>query len=499
MKKQASGITGYGKCTGPVTRARASTLASQGCIKFSKPPLRPDDKALAKSARRKRVVSDENSYAVPYVEVSHHRKRAVLKDISDVSCKNSSGNFFIAAKMPIKVCTQQVLSVQQPKARSSSEKKRSKVCAAATSNREMTYGNFTARKVDEEKIMDSLKTEQTLVSVCMNHSLCSTQVAEIVSDQESSFPVALLDGNMFRDIEMKDNGILSDDQHSLHCIGVQDIDDDLSNPQMCGHYAVEIHNNLRIAELTGRPSTNFMEILQLDITQRMRSILIDWLVEVADEYKLVPDTLYLTVYAIDCFLSQSYIKKERLQLLGVTCMLIASKYEEICAPRVEEFCFITDSTYTKEEVLRMEIQVLNFLGFRLSVPTIKTFLRRFLRAAQTAYKAPSLPLGYLANYFAELSLVEYSFLKFLPSVIAASAVFLARWTLDQSDHPWNRTLEHYTSYKASDLESAVLALQELQQSSATSSLHAIRDKYLQEKYECVADKESPSLPGSLFT
>ncbi|KAK8301359.1 uncharacterized protein LOC105780915 [Gossypium raimondii] len=57
-------------------------------------------------------------------------------------------------------------------------------------------------------------------------------------------------------------------------------------------------------------------------------------------------------------------------------MLIASKYEEICAPRVEEFCFITDNIYTREEVLKMESKVLNFLYFQLSVPTTKTFLRR---------------------------------------------------------------------------------------------------------------------------
>ncbi|KAL2236964.1 UNVERIFIED_CONTAM: Cyclin-A2-1 [Sesamum indicum] len=71
--------------------------------------------------------------------------------------------------------------------------------------------------------------------------------------------------------------------------------------------------------------------------------------QVSEEYRLVPDTLYLTVNLIDRFLSENYIEKQKLQLLGVTCMLIASKYEEICAPRVEEFCFITDNTYTKEE------------------------------------------------------------------------------------------------------------------------------------------------------
>ncbi|KAK8970026.1 Cyclin-A2-1 [Platanthera guangdongensis] len=111
---------------------------------------------------------------------------------------------------------------------------------------------------------------------------------------------------------------------------------------------------------------------------------------------------------------------------------------------------------------------------------------------------PSPTLGYIANYLAELTLVEYSFLKFLPSVIAASAVFLARWTMDQSDHPWNHTLEHYTSYKALDLQTAVLGMQDLQQNSCGSFLKAIRDKYLQEKYGRVADRVPPRLSASMF-
>jgi cyclin A len=221
--------------------------------------------------------------------------------------------------------------------------------------------------------------------------------------------------------------------------------------------------------------------------------------QVSEEYKLVPDTLYLTVYLIDRFLSQNYIERQRLQLLGITSMLVASKYEEICAPRVEEFCFITDNTYTKAEVLKMEGQVLNDLGFHLSVPTTKTFLRRFLRAAQASRKTPSISLGFLANYLAELTLVDYGFLKFLPSVVAASAVFLARWTLDQSDLPWNQTLEHYTSYKSSDIQLCVSALWELQQNTSNCPLNAVREKYRHQKFECVANLTSPELHQSLFS
>ncbi|KAK1378031.1 hypothetical protein POM88_024775 [Heracleum sosnowskyi] len=79
---------------------------------------------------------------------------------------------------------------------------------------------------------------------------------------------------------------------------------------------------------------------------------------------------------------------------------ITKKYEEICAPSLEEFCFITDNTYKRDEVLRMESQVLNFLDFQLSTPTTKKFLRRFVQEAQTCYKAPRIELEFLANYLA---------------------------------------------------------------------------------------------------
>ncbi|WZZ84900.1 hypothetical protein YC2023_113479 [Brassica napus] len=127
----------------------------------------------------------------------------------------------------------------------------------------------------------------------------------------------------------------------------------------------------------------------------------------------------------------------------------------------------------------METQVLNFLHFRLSVPTTKTFLRRFIQAAKASDQVLHTEMESLADYLAELTLVEYSFLRFLPSLIAASAVFLARWTLDQSKHPWNPTLQHYTRYETPSLKKTVLAMEDLQLNTSGSTLVAVRNKYNQ--------------------
>ncbi|CAN1240176.1 CYCA1-2 [Linum grandiflorum] len=134
---------------------------------------------------------------------------------------------------------------------------------------------------------------------------------------------------------------------------IVDLDTEFEDPQLCASIACDIYNHLRATEVgtKKRPATDFMEKVQKDVNASMRAILVDWLVEVAEEYRLVPDTLYLTVNYIDRYLSGNVINRQKLQLLGVACMMIASKYEEICAPQVEEFCYITDNTYFKDEVI----------------------------------------------------------------------------------------------------------------------------------------------------
>ncbi|ESW09449.1 hypothetical protein PHAVU_009G128200 [Phaseolus vulgaris] len=277
------------------------------------------------------------------------------------------------------------------------------------------------------------------------------------------------------------------------------VDNNYADPQLCASFACDIYKHLRASEAKKRPSTDFMERIQKDINPSMRAILIDWLVEVAEEYRLVPDTLYLTVNYIDRYLSGNVMNRQRLQLLGVASMMIASKYEEICAPQVEEFCYITDNTYFKDEVLQMESAVLNFLKFEMTAPTVKCFLRRFVRAAQGVDEVPSLQLECLTNYIAELSLLEYSMLCYAPSLIAASAIFLARFILFPSTKPWNSTLQHYTLYQPSDLCVCVKELHRLCGNSPNTNLPAIKEKYSQHKYKYVAKKYCPpSIPQEFF-
>jgi len=81
---------------------------------------------------------------------------------------------------------------------------------------------------------------------------------------------------------------------------------------------------------------------QPDINAKMRSILVDWLIEVHRKFELMPETLYLTLNIVDRFLSVKAVPRRELQLVGISSMLIASKYEEIWAPEVEFLLFYDD-------------------------------------------------------------------------------------------------------------------------------------------------------------
>ncbi|XVF25044.1 hypothetical protein REPUB_Repub13aG0179800 [Reevesia pubescens] len=467
MRKENVVSSNVGELNGRITRARAAALLASGQLPPLNAPNQPDQKRVLR-ANTKRTALDENNTNAPDDAGLQRKKRAVLQDVTNVCCNNSYRKCFNATKIQAK---------SSKKARKGQANSSKVAPDVAPELEEVTCSVIV--KGDVNLPLNSIKDDGIHYQWLANQS--STMPSQSQSPPRNAEKVSL-----------SGTSVTSSDPDFI------DIDSDKKDTQLCSLYAPEIYNNLRVAELVRRPHPNFMETIQRDITQSMRGILVDWLVEVSEEYKLVPDTLYLTVYLIDWFLSQNYIERQRLQLLGITCMLIASKYEEICAPRVEEFCFITDNTYAREEVLNMESQVLKYFGFQLFAPTAKTFLRRFLRAAQASYTSPSIELEYLANYLAELTLIDYGFLNFAPSIIAASAVFLARWTLDQSSHPWNATLEHYMAYNVSDLKITVLALQDLQLNTNGCPLNAIRMKYRQQKFKSVANFSSPKLLETLF-
>ena len=220
---------------------------------------------------------------------------------------------------------------------------------------------------------------------------------------------------------------------------------------------------------------------QTDINEKMRAILVDWLVEVHLKFKLMPETLFLTVNLIDRYLATAPVTRKNLQLVGVTAMLLASKYEEIWAPEVRDFVYISDKAYTREQILGCEKGMLNTLGFHLTVPTPFQFLSRLVKAA-----GADKPLAHLAQYYVELALPEYGCLRYKGSELAAAAMYCALRSARGGADCWTHALERHSRYSEEALLPCANALARLQRKAAGASLTAVFKKYSNAKFHEVA-------------
>ena len=112
---------------------------------------------------------------------------------------------------------------------------------------------------------------------------------------------------------------------------------------------------------------------QPEINEKMRAILIDWLIDVNNKFNFTEETLHLTINIIDTYLSLKKIKRCNLQLLGVTALFISCKQNEIIFRRLKEYAYITDNAYNEQDILNMENDILKTLEFDILFPSALTF------------------------------------------------------------------------------------------------------------------------------
>ncbi|XP_073980321.1 cyclin A isoform X2 [Rhodnius prolixus] len=245
---------------------------------------------------------------------------------------------------------------------------------------------------------------------------------------------------------------------------------------VCPPYNLDIYNYLKTLETQFKAKAYYMK-RQPDVTYAMRTILVDWLVEVGEEYRLHNETLFMAVSLIDRFLSSMAVVRTKLQLLGTSAMFIAAKYEEIYPPEASEFTYITDDTYTKKQLLRMEHLVLKVLSFDLSSPTAYTFISHI----SAVYRIPE-KVTFLAMYIAELSLLEGDpYLEYAPSALACASLILANHCLEQTDI-WPQAIAKSTGYSLRTLGQLIAHLSDTHAKSFTAQQQASRDKYSRDKY-----------------
>lgn len=244
--------------------------------------------------------------------------------------------------------------------------------------------------------------------------------------------------------------------------GVADLDaEDYDDPLMVAEYVVEIFEYLQVLEKKTMPNPEYMDH-QENLEWHLRGVLVDWLIEVHTRFHLLPETIFLAVNIIDRFLSARVVELDKLQLVGITAMFIASKYEEVLSPHVQNFKHVADDGFSEEEILKAERFVLAALNYDLSYPNPMNFLRRISKADN--YDIQTRTLG---KYLLEISLLDHRFMKFNPSHIAAASMYLARLILERGEWVCSRlgcfsmsctksnqdaTLTHYSGYSEDEIQ-----------------------------------------------
>jgi len=251
------------------------------------------------------------------------------------------------------------------------------------------------------------------------------------------------------------------------------------DPQYVADYASDIYRHLKVEEANMRPAPDYMD-RQLHVNSKMRAILVDWLVDVHKRYKLRAESLFLAISLVDRFLEVRVAARRYLQLVGVTALLIAAKFEELYPPQISDFVYVTDKTYTKEEVIKMEVLMLSALDFNVCRPTAVHFLERYQRinGCTEAHKD-------LVQYLLELTLTDYKMVKYPPSHLAAAAILLSNKLLKRQPS-WTPAAVKLTKMPEHSLKECAKEMCGLLEQAETSPLQAVRKKFSQLKHHSVA-------------
>jgi len=351
--------------------------------------------------------------------------------------------------------------------------------------------------VKPARVLSKQKATSTLAQLTTN-DVTATRVTRRSTEQKKDELMEQDVSKQMEDVEMAD--LAAAPVVKAYSVGnlenVDNIDkDDVENPQLVVEYVNEIYEYLRQLETLQGVREDYLNKSETKptILPKMRAVLVDWLIQVHSQFNLLQETLYLTVAILDRFLQNSATKIERkqLQLVGVAAMFIASKYEEMYAPEIGDFVYITDRAYTESQIREMEIKILAALGFELGRPLPLHFLRRNSKAGNVDALTHT-----LAKYAMELTLVDYKMAHIKPSIIAAAALALSLKVLDRMEEDksivemWNSTLVHYTTYTFDAISETVKKLADLllttSKAPASSKLMAVRKKYEDKKLSKIA-------------
>ena len=246
-------------------------------------------------------------------------------------------------------------------------------------------------------------------------------------------------------------------------------------------YFDEVYQNLLLDEqrFYQKINCNYM-IFQKDINDKMRAILVDWLIDIHYKLNMKKKTLYQCVFIIDAFLSKISIERKNLQLLGTAALLIACKEIEIIYPTLETFLAFSNNSYTLKELRDMEIKILQELDFDILSPTSEEFFD-----INADYFEFTEKQRFFGEYFLDASLIDYHLLKYKQSTIAVACGFIVLKYYDLNGinlivNNTNPGVDH------KEIKDCAIHLCFLIKNLSESSLEATKNKYMSYKYMNVA-------------
>ncbi|CAL1533170.1 unnamed protein product [Lymnaea stagnalis] len=223
------------------------------------------------------------------------------------------------------------------------------------------------------------------------------------------------------------------------------------------------------------------------ISPSMRAILVDWMVEIQENFELNHETLYLGVKLTDIYLSRVKVDKEMLQLVGAAALFISSKFDERFPPMIEDIIYICDNAFGRDEFIQMEMELLRKVDFDLGIPISYRFLRRYAKIARMSIVTLT-----LARYILEMSLMDCQFMVERDSKMAAATLFIAQKMKNEGS--WDGEIVKGSGYELKDFKHLIAPLNKMLLSLPTlpSSLSTVRGKYSHIVFHEVA--KIPPLP-----
>ena len=197
--------------------------------------------------------------------------------------------------------------------------------------------------------------------------------------------------------------------------------DHITNKQIPKEYLDIIYNNLLKEEKEGiipKPIYNYMNV-QNEINEQMRSILVDWIIDVHYKFGFTDETLFMTILIIDRYATIRQISRLKLQLVGITALMIACKHEEIDLPKIDDFIYITDNAYSKPEVVKMENEILRALDFSLLFPSPIKFFEYLSINFNFSKKE-----HFMGKYLMETFLIDIKNIKYKASIISCACAYI---------------------------------------------------------------------------